>query len=409
MKILHLNYYQTQGGAAIAMQRIHNSLMSQGIDTNILVSSKDSNNPRVIGPESTFEEIINLLKVSFQRKINRLSVYKSNFSQSFNLFPSNILKKIDKINPDIIHLHWIGNEMISIKQLSKIKKPIVWTLHDMWPYCGSEHYSFSDEYINGFKKNSFLFDFNFYTWKLKKKFINSKICFVPTSSWQQNKIKQSYLYKNNFSKLIPLPLDTNFWKPINKKLSRDILNIKEENVILFGGDNLIERKWKGFEIIKKILTDNQNITLKQNTFFLLFGEDKNILQEIKKLGIKYKYFNHIAPNSYDLKLLYSASDLLLMPSLIESFGQLALEAASCGVPTVCFENTGVTEIVQHLKTGYVAKNNSEADFKNGIEWCLKNKNSIEISNNCTDLVKKKFSYNVVAYKYIELYKTLFKN
>ena len=62
-----------------------------------------------------------------------------------------------------------------------------------------------------------------------------------------------------------------------------------------------------------------------------------------------------------------------MPSLIESFGQLALEAASCGVPTVCFENTGVTEIVQHLKTGYVAKNNSEADFKNGIEWCLKNK------------------------------------
>ena len=96
MKILHLNYYQTQGGAAIAMQRIHNSLMSQGIDTNILVSSKDSNNPRVIGPESTFEEIINLLKVSFQRKINRLSVYKSNFSQSFNLFPSNILKKLIK-------------------------------------------------------------------------------------------------------------------------------------------------------------------------------------------------------------------------------------------------------------------------------------------------------------------------
>ena len=170
MKILHLNYYESQGGAAIAVQRIHNALLTKNIDSQIIVSKKNSNNPKVIGPNSTFEEILNLLKISFQRKLNKFSSLKTDFSQSYNLIPSNILDKIKKNNPDILHLHWIGNEMISIKQLSKIKIPIVWTLHDMWPYCASEHYTYSDDYIYGYnKKNYYFIDFNYLAWKLKKK------------------------------------------------------------------------------------------------------------------------------------------------------------------------------------------------------------------------------------------------
>ena len=96
-----------------------NALLAKNIDSQIIVSKKNSNNPKVIGPNSTFEEILNLLKISFQRKLNKFSSLKTDFSQSYNLIPSNILDKIKKNNPDILHLHWIGNEMISIKQLSK--------------------------------------------------------------------------------------------------------------------------------------------------------------------------------------------------------------------------------------------------------------------------------------------------
>ena len=409
MKILHLNYYENQGGAAIAAQRIHNSLLNKEVDSKILVSQKTSQNTKIIGPDSTFEEIINQVKISLQRKMNKYSSFKSNFTQSFNLIPSGILKKIKKINPDLVHLHWIGNEMISIKQLLSIKKPIVWTLHDMWPYCGSEHYTFSNDFINGYeKKKPFPFDFNFLVWKMKKKYINPKIHFVSTSNWQQKNIKKSYLYKNNFSELIPLPLDLNFWKPIDKKISKNLLGINEDNVILFGGDNFIDRKWKGFEFIKDIIKNSKSDKFRKDMLFIFFGEDKKFDSEVNALGIKYKYFKNVSPNSYDLKLLYSASDLLLVPSTLESFGQLALEASSCGTPSVCFENTGITEIVEHLKTGYVSKMNSVSDFENGIDWCLNKENSLNLSKNCIKLTNTKFSSNVIADKYIELYKSLIK-
>ena len=191
MKILHLNYFENEGGAAIAVKRIHQSLISKGIDSNILVTVKTSNNPKIIGPESTFEQIVSLLKVSFQRQINKINSTRENYSRSFNLLPSNILKKIKKFNPDIVHLHWIGNEMLSIKQISMIKKPIVWTLHDMWPYCGSEHYTFSNRYIHGYSdvlNKSFLsFDLDKYIWKLKKKYLKDNIFLFQQANGKKKK------------------------------------------------------------------------------------------------------------------------------------------------------------------------------------------------------------------------------
>lgn len=413
MKILHLNYFENEGGAAIAVKRIHQSLISKGIDSNILVTVKTSNDSKIIGPESTFEQIVSLLKVSFQRQINKCNSIKENYSRSFNLLPSNILRKIKKFNPDIVHLHWIGNEMLSIKQISMIEKPIVWTLHDMWPYCGSEHYTFSDRYVHGYSdalNKSFLsFDIDKYIWKLKKKYFKKNIFLVPTSEWQKKKIKASYLFKNFSSELIHLPLDLNFWKSLDKKLSRQILDIPDKKIIVFGGDQIIQRKWKGFDVIKKIFNSKDNKLSSDNIFFLVFGKDRNILTELNNLNIKYKYFNNVASDSYDLKLIYSAADLLLMPSLLESFGQMALEASSCGTPTVCFNDTGITDVVEHLKTGYVAEHSNNDDFYKGILWCLDFNNNKNLKDNCTKFIARKFSSDLIAEKYMNVYKSIIKN
>jgi len=277
----------------------------------------------------------------------------------------------------------------------------------MWPYCASEHYTHSDDYIYGYnKKNYYFIDFNYLAWKLKKKFLNNNINFVATSNWQKNNLSKSFLYKNNYNQLIPLPIDTNFWRPIDKKVSRNILEIKTEKVILFGGDDFVSRKWKGFESIKTILKEANKNKLLSDTTFIFFGDDKNFLNEAKNFEINFKYFKNIAPNSYDLKLLYSASDLLLVPSSLESFGQLALEAMSCGIPTVCFDKTGVVDIIDHLKTGYISKENSISDFINGINWCLDKKNSDFLFKNCINRTNEKFSSDKVAEMYIELYKKL---
>ena len=69
-----------------------------------------------------------------------------------------------------------------------------------------------------------------------------------------------------------------------------------------------------------------------------------------------------------LKFIYSASDILLTPSILEAFGQVAIEAASCGTPSIGFENTGLSDAIKHKQTGYLAKYLNKNDFDNGINF-----------------------------------------
>ena len=110
-------------------------------------------------------------------------------------------------------------------------------------------------------------------------------------------------------------------------------------------------------------------------------------------------------NEIDDKInLYSCSDVFLMPSKIESFGQTALEAQACNCPTVTFKNTGCEDIVDHLKTGYISEYMDQEDFSRGINFVLNSKFG---ENFIRDTAKKKFSEEIIASKYKEIFKEIF--
>ena len=94
-----------------------------------------------------------------------------------SILSSKWLTKINKSDADIIHLHWVQGEMLSIREISEIKKPIIWTFHDMWPLCGCEHYAYNSRYIEGYKvdnkfQNEFkFFDINRWRWEKKVKLL----------------------------------------------------------------------------------------------------------------------------------------------------------------------------------------------------------------------------------------------
>ena len=152
MKILHVSFSDHFGGANISAYRIHESLKQNNIDSKILVldrSYKNKNNKNVIlyKPE----------KIFFYRIRNYIAkilnyLIRNNCQNSFNFFNSGLANFINNMDVDIINLHWINNEMISIKEIAEIKKPIVWTLHDMWAFCGTEHYTLNKRFIKGYSK-----------------------------------------------------------------------------------------------------------------------------------------------------------------------------------------------------------------------------------------------------------------
>ena len=176
MKILHLGYSDTKGGAAISMMRLHKSLLKENVDSYMLVAEKLSNEPNVIGPSNSLEVICSEIKKILARQ-KKFLINKNEYSHSLNIFNSNIIKKIDMINPDVINLHWINNELLSISQIKKIKQPIVWTFLDMWPMCGGEHYTNLDRFKNGYlklSKNDNKFDIDRWLFNKKKNIGNQK-------------------------------------------------------------------------------------------------------------------------------------------------------------------------------------------------------------------------------------------
>jgi glycosyltransferase involved in cell wall biosynthesis len=404
ISILHVNYHDTKGGAAIAVQRIHEAQKLSGINSKILVAEKLSTNQEIIGPNSTFEEIKWQIFKSLNRKIEKIQKKKKYDSNSFNILPNNFIKKINKIDCDIVNLHWIGNNLIPIRNISKINKPVVWTLHDMWPYTGSEHYTLTTRFIDGYKKsnkpeNLRGFDIEKYCWELKKKHYPKEMLVVPTSEWQLNNVKKSYLLKNLKTEKIALPINFDFWKPLDKTLSRKLLNIPiDKKIILIGSENLSHLR-KGFHNIDRILKNINN----KDVVVLSFGNNNKLLKSSD--SIKYINLNEIKANTSDLKIVYSASDLFIAPSIQESFGQTVLESASCCLPSVCFENNGFSEVIDHEVNGYLAKQNDIIDFSKGIDWSLKNLKRENMEENLINL-KKKFSYQKVGDDYKKIYQKL---
>lgn len=401
MKILHVNFSDSEGGAAIAVKRFHDILNINSLNSYMMVSEKKYNQNNIINIPKNSEKIKNLFKDSFNRKIIKLLKQNNTGSHSLNLIPSKLLKKINNFNADVVNLHWIGNETISIKNINKIKSEVIWTLHDMWPFCGTEHYSLTEEYIQGYKsvnKQNSLLSFNIdkYIWNLKKKNFGNINKIICTSEWMYKKVIKSGIFKNKKITTIPLLIDQNFWRPINKILAKEILSInKNKKVIVFGADNFIANKRKGFKLFVESIKKLEEIDFK----ILTFGENKN-LDDLKKLNIENLGY---IQDDLTKKIVYSAADVTVVPSTIEAFGLVAQEATHCGSPCVVFKDTGLTSVIENKKNGYLANYKSSETLAEGIKWCLNNMNSKQDEIN--KFTKEKFNTGNIIESYINFLKS----
>ncbi|MCL2792957.1 MAG: glycosyltransferase family 4 protein [Spirochaetaceae bacterium] len=415
MKILIINTYDISGGAARAAFRLHEALLQNNIDSQMLVADKRSDISSVITPyQSKFEKLF--WKLCFFR--DQLSAKKHKKTEGKKFGPLSVakiknkklVKAINSINPDIVHLHWICHGFLAIEDIARINAPIVWSLHDMWAFTGGCHYvggvdKECDKYTRSCGSCELLEsnkakDLSFKVLQRKKKAYAKvkSMTIIGLSKWLQSCTKSSSLFTDKRVINLPNPINTGLFKPFDIRAARKLFNLPEDKkLVLFGAMDATSTPYKGFtELIKAL-----NKIKTENVEFVVFGssEPKNP----PSLPCKVHYLGHLH-DDITLVLLYSACDVIIVPSKRENLSNVIMESLSCGTPVVCFDIGGNSDMVTHKVSGYLAQPFDTSGLAEGIDWVLNNENCEELSKNAREKIVNEFDHSIVVKKYIDLYK-----
>lgn len=361
-----LNTHDSQGGAAIACIRLIESLTKVDSELNItlLVNEKQSINKNIQQVGYKFNLYLEKLLFFFSEKSK-----EKRFSFSTNTFGTDIHKNKAIQSADIIHLHWVNQGFLSIKNINnllKLNKPIFWTFHDMWPFTGGCHHSRKCEnykYVcgncNEFLKYSGSNDISNQIFLQKFKWENrGKIKVIAVSDWVRNKVLASALFKSNEIHLIP--------NPINEKSFRPKINIPNRSdnkiqVLIISAK--IDNDFKGFEMLVKIANSLEQKHPNKFRLNLVGSISQNSL---KMLGISKTCYGAIY-NERKIVQMYHNSDVLLSTSPDETFSYTCLEALSCGLPIVAFDTGAIGQFLEFYQNGKLVKEYNEQSFITALE------------------------------------------
>lgn len=410
MKIIHINYSDIVGGAARAAYRIHNSLLKNNVNSLMWVNKKNSNNWTVETPSNKIVRVQNkILSKLISMLLNKMLKVENKNLHSISILPSKLLKDINNSDADVVHLHWIQNEMLSVKDIAKIKKPIVWTLHDMWAFCGTEHYT--DDFrwregYNSYNKRNYMsgFDLNRITWLRKKKHWKNPLQIVTPSIWLSKCVSESKLMHDWPVSTIPYPIDTEKWKPIDRENARKQFKFSQDvSLILFGAVGGGKDPRKGFDLLLEALNKLEKNSRTKKFELVVFGQNKNRFEI--DIGFSIHYLGN-QQDDLNLQALYSAADVMVVPSRQDNLPNTAIEAQVCGTPVVSFDIGGLADIIDHQTTGYLAKAYDTNDLANGINWVLNHQEIEKLKRNSQKRSKEKFSENKISEAYLDIYKKL---
>jgi len=413
MRVLIINTSERMGGAAIAANRLMDALRNNGIQAKMLVRDKQTSQAIVIGLNKSLWKI-------WQFVWERIVIWKANHFTKQNLFAVDIANTGTDITilpefkqADVIHLHWINQGMLSLKDLRKIfasGKPIVWTMHDMWACTGICHHArecnkFHQEcnycpylYKGGSKK-----DLSHKAFKAKQDLYKlTPITFITCSQWLKEQATQSALLKGQNVLNIPNPINTNLFKPRNKLEARAKCGLPtKKKLILFGAAKITDKR-KGIDYFIKscILLAEKYPEFMEELGVVVYGKDSEYLKSLVPFQV---YPLNYIIDEKGLVDVYNAVDLFVTPSLEENLPNTIMEAMACGTPCVGFNIGGIPEMIDHLHNGYVADYKSAEDFANGIHWALSESEYKFLSEEACRKVITSYSESIIAKKYIDVY------
>ncbi len=398
MKLLQINSTLNWGSTGRIAEEIGQTVIAKGWESYIAYGRY--NNESVSQP----------IKIGKNRDVYN-HVWQSRFFDNHGLVSQDatrhLIKQIEKINPDIIHLHNIHgyylNYQIFFDFLLKADIPVVWTLHDCWSFTGHcSHYSFA-----GCKRwrtlchdcpekreypSSWFLDRSEQNYRDKIRSFTSvkNMTLVPVSEWLAGEVRQSFL-KNYPIKVIHNGIDTEIFSP--KQVNKSELGIDDKFMVLGVASIWSARKGLAdFIELRKKLSDSY--------FIVLIGLSEKQIKSLPNgiLGI-------CRTNSVqELAIYYSAADVYVNTSVEETFGLTTTEAISCGTPAIVYDATACPEVLTP-ETGFVVKQGDLLDMANKIA-CIKQNGKSVYTEVCRQRAVELYDKKNKCNEYLKLYEEL---
>lgn len=406
MKVLIVNTADLSGGAARAAFRLHRALLGGNVDSQMLVQNRITDLPTVVGPNSRLQKIRAILSGVVDTFFLRNYQQRTQSLFSPAKAPSGTaVDRINSLNPDIVHLHWVNGGMLRIEDIPRIKAPVVWSLHDMWAFTGGCHY---DEHCGRYASycgqcpvlgSSGANDLSHQVLKRKIKALQSKrqLTVVGLSQWLAESASKSALFRDRDVVNLPNPIDTSIFRPFDRSVARELLNLPaEKKLILFGAMGATADPRKGFRELSKALQCIKG----DGVELVVFGSSGPT--ESQGFSQKAHYLGQLHDDA-TLRALYSAADVVVVPSRQENLSNAIMESLACGTPVVAFNIGGNPDMVEHQLSGYLAHDGDVDDFARGINWVLDHPDAQKLSLRAAQTVRERFDSQTVARKYINLY------
>jgi glycosyltransferase involved in cell wall biosynthesis len=404
LKVFQLNYSDINGGAARAAYRIHHALRANGVDSTFLANVATAGDWTVQAPTRKAAKVLARIRPQLGGLATRLLRTGNPIIHSPSILPSGRVQALNASDADVLHLHWVQSEMLSVADIGRLKKPVVWTLHDMWAFCGAEHYTEEFRWREGFRADNRPayesgFDLNRWTWTRKRKHWQRPMHIVTPSRWLADCVRESALMRDWPVTVVPNCVDTDRWQPLEKTLARSLLGLPTGvPLLLFGAMGGSNDPRKGFDLLldalRHLVGELKDLNL------LVFGQLAP--QQPTSLGFPVHYTGHLH-DDLSLRALYSAADALVIPSRQDNLPNTGVEALACGTPVIAFDTCGLSDIIEHQHTGYLAKAFDTEDLAAGIAWVVTEDQAECLGEQARKRAVTRFANSVVVEQYLNVY------
>ena len=415
MRIVHLSFSDSKGGAAIGAWRLHSAMRESGLDSHMLVIHR-GRNENVIHPLlDKHTRKTHLESVNFSKRLKSIYNIGDLPIRSFNLKGTNTAHAINSLNPDIVQMHWIGLNTIRIDDIKNIKAPVFWKMADMWAFSGAEHYTNADEpqrhregydIVPCFRGEAA--DLDRLVWEYKKTHYPDipSLTMISPSRFLAHEAHKSVLLGNRNCHVIPNPLPSEWLElePASKdeknRLREQFGIFGKELVIFFGAYQTTEKR-KGFHHIESMVKQHLPDIIGTNQLaFIVAGGEKRISTCI------YGYDIQIFPTTSDFHKYSSylrACDLIMLPSEMENSAMVIQEALACGIPAITFDIGGMPDLVHHKKSGFLAAPYKSKELADGIRWWLECTDREFVMMYSKNLARSAHDSRRCAARYVRLY------